>query len=215
MTGRHLDLIVYPLSFKEFLKFKGVNLNNQLDFVRRKTDIKNLFDEYLEFGGFPEVVLGEEKKRLLLTYFEDILVKDIKMRYDVREKEKLDALARFYLSNIGSSITFNSIRRFLNLSVDSIERFTSYFVNANLIFLIKKFSFTLKEQEKSARKVYSVDLGLADAIGFRFSKREGFAFKNLVAVELRRYQNENPAIEIYYWKDNRGREVDFVVKENS
>src|SRR3989344_3135348 len=77
LTGRHLDLFVFPLRFKEFLNFKGLEIKDELDLVARKQNILSYFTEYLEFGGFPEVVLSNNKKFLLLTYFDDILTKDI------------------------------------------------------------------------------------------------------------------------------------------
>jgi len=214
LTGRHLDLMILPLSFSEFLYFKGLKIENELDVVSQKIIIKKYFNEYLEFGGFPEVVLGEEKKPLLLTYFDDIITKDIEGRFQIKQKMKLRSLIRFYLSNIGNLITFNSLKKNLELSTDTIEKFSYFFTQANLIFFLKKFSFKTKEQEKSPRKVYAIDLGLANAIGFRFSQRKGFAFENLVALELKRKQNDDPLLEVYYWRDERGEEVDFVLKRN-
>ncbi len=214
LTGRHLDLMILPLSFSEFLYFKGLKIENELDIVSQKIIIKKYFNEYLEFGGFPEVVLGEEKKPLLLTYFDDIITKDIEGRFQIKQKMKLRSLIRFYLSNIGNLITFNSLKKILELSTDTIEKFSYFFTQANLIFFLKKFSFKTKEQEKSPRKVYAIDLGLANAIGFRFSQRKGFAFENLVALELKRKQNDDPLLEVYYWRDERGEEVDFVLKRN-
>jgi len=213
LTGRHLDLMILPLSFSEFLYFKGLKIENELDVVSQKIIIKKYFNEYLEFGGFPEVVLGEEKKPLLLTYFDDIITKDIEGRFQIKQKMKLRSLIRFYLSNIGNLITFNSLKKNLELSTDTIEKFSYFFTQANLIFFLKKFSFKTKEQEKSPRKVYAIDLGLANAIGFRFSQRKGFAFENLVALELKRKQNDDPLLEVYYWRDERGEEKEIPERE--
>ncbi len=214
LTGRHLDLNVFPLSFSEFLYFKGLKIKNDLDLVSQKITIRKYFNEYFEFGGFPEVVLSDEKKLLLLTYFDDIITKDIEGRFQIKEKMKLRSLIRFYLSNIGNLITFNSLKKILEISTDTIEKFSYFFVQANLIFFLKKFSFKIKKQEKSPRKVYTIDLGLANAVGFRFSQRKDFAFENLVALELKRKQNDDPLLEMYYWQDERKREVDFVLKRN-
>jgi hypothetical protein len=91
--------------------------------------------------------------------------------------------------------------------VDTVARYSNYLEQAYLIFFIKRFSFSLKEQENSPRKVYAIDPGLSNVIGFRFTENFGKTMENVVAVELRRR-----AIETFYWKDNLGREVDFVVK---
>ncbi|MEK6826771.1 MAG: ATP-binding protein, partial [Nanoarchaeota archaeon] len=213
LTGRHLDVFVFPLSFKEFLYFKGLEIKNELSLVSKKIEIRRYLNEYFEFGGFPEVSLSNEKKQLLLTYFDDILTKDIEKRYDIKEKEKLRGLARFYVTNISASITFNSLKRFLNTTTNTIEKFSSYLEETNIIFFIKRFSFKIKEQEKSPRKVYATDIGLANAVGFRFSSDIGRVAENIVAVELQRKKRSDLDLAVYYWKNLKHEEVDFVVKE--
>lgn len=213
LTGRYITFFVYPLSFLEFLKFKDMSVSNEVEILAKRMEIKRLFLEYLEFGGFPEVVLSAERKRILISYFETIITRDIIERFRIREREKIKTLAKYYLTNISSPITFNKISKFLRLPLTTVERFSHYLETANLIFFTKKFSYSLKEQEKAARKVYSVDTGLSNAIGFRFAEKIGKIMENVVAIELKREQTFDPALEIYYWKDYRQREVDFVVKE--
>jgi len=213
LTGRHLDINVFPLSFQEFCSFKGLEIKDKLDLIAKKIKIKSFLKKYLEFGGFPEIVLNEEKKYLLQSYFDDILTKDISERYKVREIEKLRSLAKFYLTNISRLITFNSLKKYFELSTDTIEKFSSYFEETNLIFFMKAFSFKVKLQDKSQRKVYSIDTGLSNAIGFKFSSDIGRAAENIVAIELKKKTKIDPNIEIYYWKNIQHEEVDFVVKE--
>lgn len=217
MTGRHLDIFVFPLTFDEFLKFRNSEVKDGLDLMGRKIGLKRLFHEYQEHGGFPEVVLAErkeEKTQLLLTCFDDILTKDIERRYKLRRREKLRALARFYLTNMAGTITFSSIAKFLETTTNTVEKFSSYLQEANLIFFVKRFSFKVKEQEKAPRKVYSIDTGLANAVGFRFMSNFGRAAENTVAVELVRRQAADQLTEPYYWTDGRG-EVDFAVKRGN
>ncbi len=145
--------------------------------------------------------------------FEDILTKDIINKYKIRKGQKLKSLARFYLTNIGKEITFNSIKKFLGISVDSIDLYSSYLEEANLLFFIKRFSSSFKEQEKAPRKIYSIDIGLANAIAFKLSKNFGYGMENIVGIELRKKEILDPNLEIYYWKDYKQREVDFVLKE--
>jgi len=212
LTGRHLDVEVFPLSFKEFLNFKGIKIRNKLDIAHKKLEIKRALDEYTEFGGFPEVTLSQSKKEILITYFEDIITKDIVQRYKILKVDKLLNLARFYLTNISSPITFNSAKKSIDLSVDTIKTFSTYLQSVYLIIFIKRFSYKIKEQEKSPRKVYSIDVGISNAIGFRFSENKGKLMENIVLVELMRKKSETP-MEIYYWKDEQNKEVDFILKE--
>ena len=83
LAGRHLDIEITPLTFKEYLEFKGINTNNLLEISKNKLIIKREFQNYLKWGGFPKVVLTDsekEKKELLETYFRDIIIKDIIFR---------------------------------------------------------------------------------------------------------------------------------------
>ena len=213
LTGRHIMFFVQPLSFKEFLTFKNTPIANEIEILTRRTVIKQLLDEYREYGGFPEVVLSHDKQRILLGYFETMIVRDVIERFNIREREKIRTIAKFYLTNISSQISFNKISGFLNIPLTTVERFSTHLETANVVFFLKKFSFSFKEQEKAQRKIYSTDVGLSNTIGFKFSENLGKIMENIIAVELKRRQSFNPQIEIYYWKDYQQREVDFVVKE--
>ena len=213
LTGRHLDIFIFPLDFKEILAFQDIVLKDALDIVSKKTEIQKAFQEYFISGGFPEVVLTQEKKPLLLMYFDDIITKDIEKRYAVHEKAKLQALGKWYLSNISSKTTFNALKEMLEMSPNTVEKFTAYLEEAHLLFFLKRFSFKVKEQEKAARKVYAIDVGLANSIGFSFSANKGKIAENIVAITLRKKSKEDPAMELYYWQDSSEREIDFVVKK--
>ncbi|MGB6369580.1 MAG: ATP-binding protein, partial [Atribacterota bacterium] len=186
LTGRHLDLVIFPLSFKEFLKFKNVDLSKRFEIVNKEIEIKRLLREYIEFGSFPEVVLGGEKNQILLNYFKDILNNDIVRRFKIRKSKELVSLAKFYLGNISSLITFSSLERTLNISVDTVEKFSGYLKDTFILFFLKRFSYKFREQEKSPRKVYAIDVGLANTVGFRFSQNMGRLAENLVFLELKR-----------------------------
>lgn len=211
LTGRHLDIEVSPLSFREFLDFKQVEIKNQLDFVDQKITITSCLSEYMQFGGFPEVVLARNKKEVLLRYFDDIMNKDLIKRYKIRKTAALKSLTRFYLSNIASPVTFHSLGNFLKISDDSVEKFSGYLETAYLVSQLQRFSFKVKEQEKSPRKIYAIDIGLANFLGFNFSENKGRLSENIVFLELNRQKVHDINSGIYYWKDSLHREVDFVV----
>ena len=213
LTGRNLTIFAYPLSFKEFLKFKGISVDTELEILSKRVEIKRSLDEYIEFGGFPEVALSTEKKRILLGYFDTIITKDTIERFNIREREKIKTLSKFYLTNIASPVSFQKVSSFLNIPHATVDRFSEYLQIACLVFFITKFSFSVKEQEKAQRKVYSIDSGLSNAIGFRFTRNSGKLMENIVVVQLKIRESFEPGIEIYYWKDQSGREVDFLVKD--
>ena len=217
LTGRQLYFEVLPLSFKEFLKFRGIKSDSKKDRVINAMKIKRILWEYLRWGGFPEIVLNRDeefKKRVLISYYQDIIGRDIAQRYRIKKSDKLRTLVQFYLTNISSCISFNSISKFIKMPVETVRRFSFYIENSLLIFFVKRFSYSVKEQENSARKVYSIDTGLHNAIGLKFSKDFGKLAENAVALKLKIKQRHNPFFEFFYWKSHHGdREVDFIVKE--
>ncbi len=202
LTGRHQNITVYPLSFSEFLDF------------RNNVSINSLQD-YLATGGFPDIVLGKGSKELLLTYFEDIAEKDLVKRFRIRKIDLLKSLARYYMSNPSSLITYSAIKRSLGLATDTAIKFSAYLETAYLNFFVKKFSFKVKEQERSPQKVYAIDTGLSQAVGFFTSPNTGFLAENAVYLELLRRKSLFGGGEIFYWKDERHREVDFIIQKNN
>ena len=96
----------------------------------------------------------------------------------------------------------------MGIPVKTVERYSKYIESSRMILFVKRFSFSVKEQENSPRKVYSIDTGLSNTVGFRFLENYGRIIENLVAVELLRRGKE-----IFYYKSQDQKEVDFVVKE--
>lgn len=217
LTGRHLDIDVYPLSFREFLSFKGIQSVSDLEDASM---VRGCLREYLAKGSFPALAfLQDGLKEWFLDYYEDVLEKDVIKRFKIRKTEELKTLLNFYMSNISKLSTFNSVAKFLKISPDTAEKFTAYFEQSYLLFFMKRFSFGFKKQQKSPRKIYSVDTVLAGSIGFRMSDDFGRVAENIVYLEYLRRKIFNPGQELFYWKDEQsgrdGREVDFVVKNGN
>jgi predicted AAA+ superfamily ATPase len=175
--------------------------------------IKKELKEYIGTGGFPKVVLEEEernKKELLYTYYRDILIKDVTVRYNIKDIQKLEELAKYYMTNISSQNSYNRIKNVLGTSLDTVERYSSYLESTYMLFFIKKFSYSLKEQVLNPRKVYALDTGLRNTVSFAFSEDHGRLIENVVFMHLRReYQG------IYYWKNDTQKEVDFIISEKN
>ncbi|MDO8748649.1 MAG: ATP-binding protein [Candidatus Omnitrophota bacterium] len=212
LTGRHLQLPVTPLNFREFLRFKEMNVESEeLWRVKNKDKLGNLSLEYLITGGFPKAVLTEDellRKELLSQYFSDILTKDIVERHKVKDVSKLRNLALFYSTNFTRSYSFNKVKKVadFSLSLDSVYRFSHYMENAFLISFLQRFSYSIKNQMQAQRKVYLVDNGIHNAVAFKFSEDKGKLLENAVYQHLRSaYQ------EVYYYSEKR--EVDFVCKQ--
>ena len=216
ITGRHIDILVFPLSFSEFLNFRGIQINSSLDVINRKFEIINMLNEYIEYGGFPEVVLvndADAKNNLLKNYFNDIIFKDVAKRYKIRNIPELEQISMELISNIGDISSLRSVSRSYNISFGTVERYFKYLSSSYLFITLDKYSYSKRKQNKSLKKVYSIDTGIYNALSFKFSKQDGTKMENIVAIELyRRINNSNKTL--YYWKDYYNHEVDFVINDN-
>ncbi|MFH0763951.1 MAG: ATP-binding protein [Candidatus Omnitrophota bacterium] len=212
LTGRHLQLAVAPLDLEEFLKFNGVNVeDNRMWRLENKNKLVSLASEYLKIGGFPKVVLTKDelmRKELLAQYFNDILTKDVVDRHKVKDAAKLKNLALFYSANFTRGYSFNKVKKVADfaLSLDSVQRFSRYLEDAFMVYFLPRFSYSLKNQMQTGRKVYFVDNGMHNAAAFKFSEDKGKLLENAVYQQLR----SSPG-EIYYFSEKN--EVDFIRKE--
>ena len=208
LTGRCIATELYPFSFHEFLAFKGYKLpKNALSYTAERAGIKKYFAEYLKHGGMPEY-LKYKDETLLKRVYEDILYRDIVARYDIKQVKALRELGLYFLSNIGSLFSYNNLKNTLGVgSMNTIKSYSDFLENSFLVFLISRFSHSLKQQFVANKKIYCIDNGLAESIAFQFSKNKGKFLENLVFLELKR---KFP--EIYYYKTSNNLEVDFLVK---
>jgi predicted AAA+ superfamily ATPase len=210
LTGRDLAYELFPLSFREFLGFRGIEIGSEVALLRNKNRLLHMLDEYMGHGGFPEVALTDDvdmKVMLLKRYFRTIIAHDVIARFDVREKGKLEKLAVYLVTNMANEVSAKSIAKVLELTTTTVREHMDHFEDAYLFFYVNHFSYSLKSQYTYARKVYCLDTGLRNAISFRFSRDVGRLMENVVYLELRKRG------EVYYWSQ-RGTEVDFVLKED-
>lgn len=208
LTGRHFSFTVFPLSFVEFLTFKGLDLKSEINKIRQKASIKNLLREYMKYGGFPAVVLQKDKNKknvLLHQYFDDILYKDVVSRHQIRNLRSLRELSSFLLTNISHLISYNKIKNILELPLDVVRTYISYLLEAYLFAESCKFSFKVKEQIINPKKIYCRDTGLRNAVAFSFSEDLGHIAENLAYNHLAQREEET-----FYYKNKH--EVDFVIK---
>ncbi|MCF2139618.1 MAG: ATP-binding protein [Candidatus Lokiarchaeota archaeon] len=222
--GRYIALNVLPLSFKEILIFKGIielneineiGLIQDLTILKKKRQIKKSLKEFMQFGGFPEVVLEkniQKRKLILLNYIQTIISKDLSIRYEIRNIVKLTEMIKLFLTNIATLQSINKISKTLKLSNETAMNYTKYLQNVGLLYFLSKIDFSLKKQILANKKVYCIDTGIAMQYSFNFIEKFGRYLENMVAIELiRRYGESN----VYYWKDSNQHEIDFVVYKNS
>ncbi len=210
LTGRCVNIALLPFSFKEFLHFKGQSVTkNTLSVTKGRSLVKRLFNEYVEYGGMPEYLKYRDPSILKRTY-EDILYRDIAVRHEIKAVRELRELALYFMSNPGCVFSYNNLKNMLQLgSVNTVKSYVDYLEDSFLLFTANVFSFSLKKQFVTQRKAYCIDNGIMNSVSFRFSQNKGRFLENMVFVELQRRYNE-----VYYYKTNNGREVDFLVRQN-
>jgi hypothetical protein len=209
LTGRQVSFEVYPLSFSEFLRFKGVEVQSELEYISNKTLIRHHFLDYLKYGGFPEVALRQDdadRELLLKNYFEDILYRDIVTRHEIRDVANLRNLAVFLLTNNTKPTSVNKLKGNFSISQDKTENYLSAILESYLTFQLQKFSWSLKSVQRAGFKPYAIDTGPRNRVAFSFSADTGRLAENVVHNQLRCCFEE-----VYFAADSG--ETDFIVKE--
>lgn len=209
LTGRHLEIPIYPFSFLEYLKFKNIELEKNWQYnTHKRVEIKKAFNEYLYLGGFPEY-LHSKNKEYLKTLYENILYRDILVHYNLSNEKALKELVYYSASNVSKEISFNRMKKMIGLgSSTTVKEYFAYLENSYLVFLLPKFEYSLKKQIFANKKIYFIDNALALNLGFRISDDKGRLLENLVFTELKRRKNE-----VYYFSEKG--ECDFVIKEGN
>ena len=194
LTGRHIQVEMFPFSFKEFLSMK-----------KQRPFIGN-FKEYLYKGGFPEY-LKKNNPSILNELLSDIVIKDIAVRFGIKNIHILNKIATYLISNVGKEFSYNSIKKMLDIkSVQSVIDYIYYLESAYLVFTVPLFNYSYKKQQVNPKKIYSIDNGLSHNNSISFSKDEGKMLENVVFLALRRKFKE-----IFYFKEKN--ECDFIIKE--
>lgn len=204
----------YPLSFKEFIAFKGVKANRYTE--EGAALMANMFKSYLLTGGFPQAVLANvetERVKLLQAYFNTMLFRDMIEHYNISASP---SVVRYFLKRVFNNITkpssvnniYNDLKsQGLKLSKDSLYQWLDYACNIFLLHKVPKYSKSIIKQSTSLSKYYVVDFALAKSVLLPQSEEKGKALENAVYMHLVRHLNENE--QIYYF--NEGAECDFVI----
>jgi len=212
LSGRYLQIDVYPLGFEEYLQFKDIKITNRLDLIEKKIELNREFEAYMLHGGFPKVIDYEvaDKKDLLITYKDSILLKDIVARYNLKEFKTLEEIAAFLLANSGISQSINKLKNNFHVSYDMANAYLEYLIKAYMLFEIPKFDYSLKKQNANDKKYYSVDLGLSNIMRVPNLQTRGDDLETIIFLELLRR-----GYKVYYYKTSNGLECDFIIeKEN-
>jgi predicted AAA+ superfamily ATPase len=195
LTGRQISYEVYPFSYNEYLA--------HLDGI---AGIES-FSDYLLHGGMPEF-LNTKNKEVLFALFNDLIYRDIVVRYGLRNPKIVKELGVFLATNAGKEFSYSNLARTFELgSSNTLASYISYFEDAYLFFAVSRFSYSLKQQAKNPKKIYGIDTGLITQLSMSFSKDLGRLLENLVFIHLKRLGKE-----VYYYRQKG--ECDFIVSKD-
>ncbi|HIW40031.1 MAG TPA: ATP-binding protein [Candidatus Eubacterium pullicola] len=203
LTGRYVSIPVYTLSFAEYLTFKKEG----------DSSIKELLNEYLRFGGFPIIALGDfdEKSayQIVEGIYNSVITADIARRHKIRNYDMFNRVVRYIVENVGKTFSANSISKFMKsegreISVETVYNYLEWLEKAFIIYRCRRYDLQGKSVLKTQEKFYLADSSLKYCImGFNY-KSIASMMENVVYFELLR-----KGYEVYIGK-NYTKEIDFV-----
>ncbi|MFQ1020772.1 ATP-binding protein [Tardisphaera saccharovorans] len=213
LAGRQITYLIFPFSFKEFLSAIRFNAD-PVSLYSRWGEVMGFVSAYLTYGGFPEVVLTREeptKLRLLSSYYDSIVFRDIVERYSVRDTNTLATLLRYAVSSYGNQFSSSKAYSYLKsngirVSKKTVDAYLDHAKSVFFLFELFKYSKGFKRSNQARRKAYLVDSGFASLFG---AQDWGRLLENAVFLELQRMVANDPTLSVNYWSD--GEEVDFAL----
>lgn len=217
LAGRKRIFEMYPLSFSEFLQFKK-SANNELDKYAMKpyntawyNRYKDLYEEYIRFGGFPEVVLQKkisDKRELLKDIINSYIELDVKLLSDFSVSDELYRLIKLLAARVGSKVDYTKLGSIAGLHRHKVNTYMQLMESTYLIYLVSPFTRNIDKEVSQQPKIYFSDTGIINELaGTQLSS--GQLFENAIAAQLKRKG------EIQYYQKKTGQEIDFIFNANT
>ncbi|MFA5000408.1 MAG: ATP-binding protein [Patescibacteria group bacterium] len=213
LSGRKKIFELFPLDFGEFLVFKNISASS-VDFAASEFNsteyerLKNFYEEYVRFGGFPEVVLAATeriKKDLLQDIISSYINIDIKILADFKDSRNLYNLIKMLALRTGTKLDYSKISRLIGLSRQTVLNYLDLFEKTYLINRVSIFANNPDREIVKAQKIYFTDPGFLAVLG---EVSGGAKFENAVYAQLARQG------EVRYYSLKTGREIDFIFDNN-
>lgn len=212
LSGRKIIFELYPLNFGEFLDFKNIKHSDVDDFTATIISasgyetFKLLYEEFIEFGGFPDVVLahsGEMKKDMLKDIINSYINIDVETLSDFKKKDDFYKLVKVLAERVGSRIDYAKLSNIVGITSVTLKNYLKFLEDTYLICRISVFTESREKEITKAQKLYFVDTGIANILA---DLSGGAKFENTIFNQLKNYG------EIRYYALKTGREIDFVLK---
>ncbi len=188
LVGRYVTVELFPFSFREFLQEKKFSWTpKSLQTTKELATLYNLLNEYLHFGGFPDMVMQGYYPDYLRELYAKIIARDITYRYRIKLIHYLKEVAIYSHANLAKHLTFQKVKNTFDIrSVHTVKNHFQYLFQGYLVYLLDPFSHKYGEQVKKPRKIYTIDNGLTFAINPKFGDDKRAAIENLVFQQLHR-----------------------------
>lgn len=210
LRGRSLSFEILPLSFREYLLFKGATPKPAVS-SRERALQSRAFEQYLYWGGFPEILQVEERFRIkvLQEYFNVMLYRDLVERFNITDVSVLKFLLKRLISSFTKEFSINKLYKELksrgfSIGKDALYNLTEEIFSIYMLASVEKYDPSVVRREMSNRKVYLLDNGFSTALHYAFSEDFGKLLENLVYCHLRGLSED-----IYFVRN--GWECDFAV----
>lgn len=216
LRGRSLGTEVWPFSFSEFLRAKGLETSANLYDDKTRDTLRNHFQDYLTIGGFPEVTnyQNDVRQQTLQDYIDVVIYRDIIERHQIKNPSAIKYFITSLLHNVGNPFSINKFHNDLKsqgykIGKDALYNFFDYIEDAYLCFGVNIFDTSIRKVQSNPKKIYAIDPGLVRAFTLDGKHDFGRLFENVIYLELRR----NNCKVNYYFTEQRY-EIDFVVQSN-
>lgn len=213
LTGRYNQIVLYPFSFVDYCIAKGVDMKSAS--TKSRALRQRALDEYLQCGGFPEIVAGEDRRGYIMSLLSAIIQKDICRRYNVTRLQTMWEIANNLLDKNCQEVSYHTLQKLFGVgSIHTVKNYVSYLNEAFLLRTVSKFS-TKSSDRLLGKKSYVTDMAfVSDREDVVTSQNLGWRLENTVLLELLRRINTEYQ-QVYYLRKTNNFEVDFVVYEHS
>lgn len=211
LAGRKYIYQLNPFNFREFLRLKEVNLNlpDKHDKITESVfqNINKYYQEYVEFGGFPQVIKKDshkEKQKTLEDIFTSYFQFEVEQLSDFRKVDKLRDLILLLLERVGSRINKNKLSQELGVARSTVSEYISFLEGTYFLHLIQPYSQSKDVEIRKSPKIYTIDSGLTNYIS---EVNRGAVFEQNI------FQLLNNQYKLNYYQKKSGAEIDFILNE--
>ena len=209
LTGRKFEYRLFPFSFGELSKERGMLEENRL------------LEHRMIYGMYPDVVNNQGNEREILTNIaSSYLYKDIFEFQDIRKPEIIEKLLQALALQIGNEISFHELAQLLGVDSATVQRYIDLLEKSYIIFHLRSFSRNVRNELKKSRKIYFFDNGIRNALISNFNSIPirndvGALWENfLISERMKRNQYSQNFASCYFWRTTQQQEIDYIEDDN-